>query len=512
MSDQTHNPVKVWVDPDGYIISALDRVMKEDPTVTRVLDIKEADVGYVDSEVQHWEDYYYDYDQFYSPLEQVPQNSMGLWCPFYTKGGSKKRAAIMFRFADKMFPGTYTIHPLTFPYPEKRDDLIAYMKENKDTHFIAKPDDGVCGQDILLIHTIEDLDGLNKDTEYAIQKYVNDPLLYGKRQRKIDFRVSFTQVTRNGETFVYFSKRHQGRVAPDTYIPLSGGNKDSISTHLTCYQDLFDPGHPKYFPTIDDSTWNDYNNFQAWKNIVKYYEEETSYENFAERAHDVFRDFALQTHSILTPFYKFFYEIWSADWAARHNYTFFNLWGMDALLSDKMEPFWLENNLTPSNGDINESQGLPTPANPAFVEFGKDAVSLWIDAARNKDNFEHKPTLGCWEQIAGPCRKDPFEEQSKTLAKLFDLYILLTTGKAELAPIDISKPRDPTQLRFPVTISKEQILKLADYCPRVTAEELSAVYATFGGQEKHDIYLLTMIINEVFTRDEILAIFERIAC
>ena len=414
MSEQTPKTVRVWVDPNGYMSSTLDRVTKEDKSVVRVMDVKDSDVGYVDSEVEHWKDYYFAYDELYDPLQDLPENSLGFWCPFYTKGGSKKRASTMFKFADKMFPGLYNVHPLTFNYPEKKVELVSYMKEHKETFFIAKPDDGVCGQDIQLIHCVEDLETLNPDFEYAIQKYVNNPLLYGKRQRKIDFRVSMTQIMKGGKTFVYFSESHQGRVAPDPYIPLSSENKDSLETHLTCFQALFDPGYPKYFPTIDDSTWNDYNNFQHWKNIKKYYEEETDIENFAEEAHKVFKSFAHQTHSIMTPFTRFFYEISAADFVARSNTTFMNLWGMDALLTDNMEPYWLENNLTPSNGDINESQGLPTPANPAFVSYGRDALSLWIDTARNKDNFENIKKLGCWEQIVGPISVDPYEEQSKT--------------------------------------------------------------------------------------------------
>jgi hypothetical protein len=185
---------------------------------------------------------------------------------------------------------------------------------------------------------------------------------------------------------------------------------------------------------------------------------------------------------------------------------------MDAILSQDMEPFWLENNLTPSNGDLSESQSLPVPVNLAFIGFGKDAISLWIDAARHKDDLENHEMLGCWEQIVGPLKQDPFEEQSKTLTKLFDLYLFLTTGKLELPEIDVSKPRNPAELRFPVTISRDQILKLAEYCPRVTQEDIMAVYVLYESQEKHDIYLLTMILNEVFSRDEILSIFERINC
>merc|ERR1719458_1075361 len=113
MSDNQTNtsiaPTKVYVCPDGYFPSTIARVEKEDPTIRRVMDIKESDCAIVESEVQHWGDYHYNFDKYYHPFEDAPPNSIGLFCPFYTKAGSKKRAFTMFSFASKMFPETFNV-------------------------------------------------------------------------------------------------------------------------------------------------------------------------------------------------------------------------------------------------------------------------------------------------------------------------------------------------------------------------------------------------------------------
>ena len=241
--------VNVWVDPLGWFPSTLDRVDKEDPYINRVRDVKESDCAIVESDEEHFADYHYNFDKYYHPFEDVPDNNIGLFCPFYSRAGSKIRAFTMHSFAEKMFPDIFNVHPLTFNYPERKDELIAYMKEHPDQHFIAKTDNGVCAAGIKIIHTPEDLELLDKDTEYAVQYYVNDPLLFGYKQRKIDFRISFTQVWKDNQNMVYFSTRHQGRIAPDPYEPLSAENKNNISSHITCYDDYFKVGYEKYFPT-----------------------------------------------------------------------------------------------------------------------------------------------------------------------------------------------------------------------------------------------------------------------
>jgi len=66
-------------------------------------------------------------------------------------------------------------------------------------HFIAKPDDGVCGKNIMMLHSIGDIDLLQEGVQYACQYYVNNPLLFGNSERKIDFRVTMLQIKKEGK-------------------------------------------------------------------------------------------------------------------------------------------------------------------------------------------------------------------------------------------------------------------------------------------------------------------------
>ena len=241
---------------------------------------------------------------------------------------------------------------------------------------------------------------------------------------------------------------------------------------------------------------------------ILFYEEQGKYENFEERCHKVFKDFSQQTHAILSPFFKFYFEIGSREAYEKKNLNYFNLWGMDILLDDKMKPHWIENNLTPANGDYNESQNTGVPTNPAFIQYGRDALSLWVECAKDKKNYDKNLTNGCWEQIVGPLVENPYGEQIKVLEKLFDLYIFLVTGDVKLAPIDVSKKIEGH--RFPVSISLEQCLKLAEFNSRVTRDDITKIYQKSVSDSKKDIYLLARVVTILYTREEILEIFEKI--
>lgn len=504
-------PVKIWTDECGYMVSTLDRIEKEDESVTVVKDIKECDVCYFDSEVKHFEDFGYDYDKLYDKFEDVPVGCPGPFSPYLTKVDSKKRGSIMFHFAEKLFPGKFPIHPKCFNYPEKKQELIEYMKTHPEEYFIAKPDGGVCGQDIFMIHTIGDLEKCTEGVGYAMQRYINNPLLFGNGGRKIDYRVSMLQVFKDNKNMCYINNSHQGRIAPRKYVPLSETNKDDIESHLTCYQDLFDiPNNPDYKISHDLSTWHDDINFQPWRNIVKFYEEEKGIREFNDLVTKSFKDFALQSTCVMTPFFRYIFELRSREFYEKKGIIFMNFWGMDAILDDNLTPFWIEQNLGPSNGCLSESLGLMSLHNPAFVDFGRDAITPFIEIGRDQKNFGKELEYGTWTQIEGEVVGDgPYHEEAKVLDKLFDLYLFLTTGTSVLAPIDFNNIAWP---RFPLEITIENLIIMTEWIPRVDVAALTGAFKIFEKQEKRDIYLLTMILLEVYDKDEILFMLDKCQC
>jgi len=232
--------------------------------------------------------------------------------------------------------------------------------------------------------------------------------------------------------------------------------------------------------------------------------------NFREDSQKTFIDFARQTNTVMTPFYRFFYEIKSREIEKAKNITFFNSWGMDALIDDNGNAFWLENNLTPSNGDLNESQKLGGTTNDAFVQFGKETIDFWMECGKDKENFQNRRLIGCWEQIEGPeaekVAKNVYWKEKEILSKLFDLYIWVVTGMKKLPEIDL---KDTKKLRYPTMITEKECWeRLHELNKRVAVESMVKMADEYGPQDEGGIYMLTNILNSLYDREEL---FEMLA-
>merc|ERR1712013_439938 len=276
-----------------------------------------------------------------------------------------------------------------------------------------------------------------------------------------------------------------------TYIPLSRDNLNNIETHLTCFTQIFDPGYTKYHISKDQTNWDDKANFQTWEAVCKFYEDVQEKKNFREDSQKTFIDFARQTNTVMTPFYRFFYEIKSREIEKAKNITFFNSWGMDALIDDNGNAFWLENNLTPSNGDLNESQKLGGTTNDAFVQFGKETIDFWMECGKDKENFQNRRLIGCWEQIEGPeaekVAKNVYWKEKEILSKLFDLYIWVVTGMKKLPEIDL---KDTKKLRYPTMITEKECWeRLHELNKRVAVESMVKMADEYGPQDEGGIYM-----------------------
>lgn len=333
----------------------------------------------------------------------------------------------MFDFANKLFDNEFTEHPKTFLIPEEIDELRDYMNETGH-YIICKPDEGFCGGGIFIAQNSSDLKNLNHECSYACQRYINNPLCFGDRQRKIDYRVSFVHID-NGEGIgeVYYQTQNQGRAAVDTYKPLSEENKNDITTHITFYPELFTDTE-KYVINENLDTWDDYCNFQNWNQVNQYYEK-AGVKEFKTVVTENIKKVALKTAVVMRPFYKFMHKLKGIRYTKDKKQIFANFFGTDVIVDTDFNCHFVEYNLTPSCGDYNDSHNTGEKVNPVFLSWGEDAIELWLEYARNKydgEVFGKKKDILGYTKILGTDIENPYVEEIKILERLCNLFWLFT--------------------------------------------------------------------------------------
>jgi hypothetical protein len=503
----TKAPIKFWTDDEGFAISCVDRKMKEQGSpqkVVRTMDISEADVVYVDSEDKHFRDTHAKAPEMIGEWGKMKPNSMGSWCPYACKIDSKKRTAIMYGFANHLFPGFGTDHPKSWLIPEETQELEKHMTET-GAIIICKPNDGYCGAGIFIAQTVEDLKFV-EGTKYICQIYINNPLTFGERKRKIDYRFSFVNVdNKGGVGEVYYQTHNQGRVAVDTFQPLSKENKDDVTTHITFYPELFsDP--TKYIVTTDVENFSEVCNFQCWEQVCQFYHSH-GHPEFEKIMSERITTISKKLQQIMRPFYRMVWAAKGITFTQKLNLTYANFFGSDVLIDEDYKCHVLEFNITPSCGDYLDSHGLEGEVNQVFLKWGKEATELWFEMARNLYDgvpFGGKQRIGSYQKIFGSGLEAEYSEEGDTLDKLFNLFLLFVTGSSKLPEFDAEKmgERMWQEFWFPYTIERDQLVAgFRGLNERVTEAELIQFYEKFSVEE-NGIYLVACAMCKLFTREE----------
>ena len=435
--------------------------------------------------------------------------TFGAFCPNALWMQTKSHTTIIFEFARKLFPNTFTCYPKSFIWPEDEFDIKEYMKETKD-FVIAKPSSGTMGAGIVIIQKIEDLEKLTRDQEIIIQKYINNPLLLGERNRKVDFRVSFAHIF-NGKDHddgcVYYQTFDQARICVDTYLPISEENKDNCESHITFYPALFeDP--TKYKITEDLNNYDEYCNFQHLNAVHKLFDQNGKPEN-KKYLQDSHEDMIYQIHATHSPFSKLNWEQKSRPIVEEKGIVFCSYYGVDNVVSDDFKSNLVEVNITPSNGDYVYSQGLQDQEkiNPIFIQNAVDFLPLWFEQGKNVAKgtpMDEKKWISSFKRLLKKGESSPYQKEIEVLNKLVNVFFLCTTGCSDYPKYDPAIYESTYEKSWlPDDISCQEMIKgLTSLNSRVTSAEITTLYERFSRFE-FGIYLLAGIMSKLFSTEEL---------
>lgn len=419
----------------------------------------------------------------------------------------------MYNFANHLFDDLFPENPKTFNLPEKYDELVAHMNATGHT-FICKPSDGGCGVGIELAFTVEDLKTLVPKQKYACQRYIDNPMCFGPNQRKIDFRIMGVQFAdKNSQKMTWISTKSQGRVALKPYEKVSKENYKDKEMHITFFPDIF--CGEKYKIVKDDESWDEEASFICWDALANWYNENT-YPNFDEKMNKKINRTMQGVMACMTPFFTFVFEKFSRPLAENNNFTFTNFNGADLMFDVDGNPHLVENNWVPSVGDYNASHETGGIINPAFLRWGKEVIELWLEYGKHKVQgtektlFPKTERAGVWVKAVSDSDEDEneFDNESKTMGLLVNLYLLVVSGSAEIPVYSDKYSDEEWWAKFPLDMEfddmADALLKLSD---KVSRETLRDAYdRIFSATQEWGIYILAMILTDVYSKDDALNI------
>ncbi|KAJ3416377.1 Tubulin polyglutamylase ttll6 [Chytridiales sp. JEL 0842] len=131
----------------------------------------------------------------------------------------------------RLFPKDYNFYPRTWILPLEWEDLKVVLKSKKRQTFIAKPDSGCQGKGIFLFRSMKAIEPMHQNN-IIVQTYLNRPYLID--QFKFDLRV-YVLVLSADPLRIFIHKEGLVRFATHKYSDPSESNLEDVCMHLTNY-------------------------------------------------------------------------------------------------------------------------------------------------------------------------------------------------------------------------------------------------------------------------------------
>ncbi|KAJ3202966.1 Tubulin polyglutamylase ttll6 [Dinochytrium kinnereticum] len=131
----------------------------------------------------------------------------------------------------RLLPKEYNFFPKTWTLPLEWEDLKMTMKSKKGLTFIAKPDHGCQGKGIFLFRSLKSISP-HKGSNLIVQSYIPKPFLIDNL--KFDLRV-YVLVTSVDPLRIFIHRSGLARFATQKYSDPTDANMGDVCMHLTNY-------------------------------------------------------------------------------------------------------------------------------------------------------------------------------------------------------------------------------------------------------------------------------------
>jgi hypothetical protein len=287
----------------------------------------------------------------------------------------------------RYFPLEYGYVPTEFSYPEQKNELKEYLKDNQSTWMIAKPSRGCGGEGIFLFKNKFNPPIL-KD-EFVIQKYISKPLLV--ENKKFDLRL-YVLIKNVDPLEAYFWNEGMVRLCTEDYVEPNEENIDQLFMHLTNFS--LNKQSDNYINPLEYGEENKGTKrllSQFFKQLVEEYGID---EDFVK---DKMISTVRKTVVSLVPFLKSFArkcvrtDIGSIKW--------FQIIGIDIMLDADFNTWLMEINANPSMNMFLEKEGVNGDKEKILSELDKHLKTKVLQDAFHIVKSKDLDEFGCFEKI-----------------------------------------------------------------------------------------------------------------
>lgn len=239
-----------------------------------------------------------------------------------------RMARMQAMYGDKHF----NFIPKTFILPKEYSTLMDHMGKDKDQMWIVKPSASSQGRGIFLTNTIDEI---NPKLPQVACQYIDNPLLFNGF--KFDLRV-YVAITSICPLRIYMYREGLARLATVLYNSIPEDKNTAKFTHLTNYSiNKFNPN----FKANENNATGDASKL-SFKDTNDYLKKQGVDIDLLWRK---IEDLVIKTILSVEPLIQNGMEMY-----VPHSTNCFELLGFDILIDDKIEPWLIEVNLSPSLG------------------------------------------------------------------------------------------------------------------------------------------------------------------